>query len=456
MAKPDFSLAFSPFPHSLRRWVQLVVATLAISGIAPLILLLGRGSFLAEHETIKSLFHNALVIHVDLSVLAWFLGISLLFWGLCGHGRATPLPGLRGGALGCFAAGALAIATAPLFQDGVALMSNYIPVHTSGLFFLGLSLLLAAVVLGMVDIAVARSPATTPEAKLQRFGIYGSVYITALAIAHFVWAYFRVTESGVTPGTQDYYELLFWAGGHILQFAVTQLLLVAWLWLASGGHMPLKAPRWVLYLILAFYPLSATTGIIAFLDGSEPYNLYFYTIHMRHAGGFAALFLGAYLTFACLRSHKERTPDGKLARTCLLVSIFVFATGGILGYLIGDSNTIIPAHYHGSIVGCTVAFMGVIYLLLPHTGWTNVGAWKTARLQPWLYGGGSVMHAVGFAIAGGHGAQRKTVGAMEAAPQAAETAMQLARFGGALAVLGGALFIIVVIRSARRARFTAS
>ena len=100
--------------------------------------------------------------------------------------------------------------------------------------------------------------------------------------------------------------------------------------------------------------------------------------------------------------------------------------------------------------------MGVIYLLLPHAGWTNVGAWKTARLQPWLYGGGSVMHAVGFAIAGGHGAQRKTVGAMEAAPQAAETAMQLARFGGALAVVGGALFIIVVIRSARRARFTAS
>ncbi|WP_197472951.1 hypothetical protein, partial [Oleiphilus sp. HI0123] len=31
-----------------------------------------------------------------------------------------------------------------------------------------------------------------------------------------------------------YFELLFWGGGHTLQFTHTLLLLVAWLWLASA------------------------------------------------------------------------------------------------------------------------------------------------------------------------------------------------------------------------------
>ena len=41
-----------------------------------------------------------------------------------------------------------------------------------------------------------------------------------------------------------YYEILFWGGGHALQFTWTLLMLVAWLWLAGacGARLPLS-PR---------------------------------------------------------------------------------------------------------------------------------------------------------------------------------------------------------------------
>ena len=46
-----------------------------------------------------------------------------------------------------------------------------------------------------------------------------------------------------------------------------------------------------------------------------------------------------------------------------------FGIGGLIGFLISGSNVTIPAHYHGSIVGVTLALMGVCYLLLPKLGY---------------------------------------------------------------------------------------
>jgi cytochrome c oxidase subunit 1 len=36
--------------------------------------------------------------------------------------------------------------------------------------------------------------------------------------------------------------------------------------------------------------------------------------------------------------------------------------------MIRGVNVVIPAHYHGSIVGITLAFMGLAYVLLPRLG----------------------------------------------------------------------------------------
>ncbi|MGB1539602.1 MAG: hypothetical protein ACPG80_01460, partial [Rickettsiales bacterium] len=266
MQTPDFSLHSKAALPSVRRWVWLAVLTLAVSGIAPLILLAGRASMFAESAPIKTLFHEALVIHVDLSVLAWFLAISLLFWALVSHHRPSRLPYLRRGSRWLYGAGCAVIAISPLLGDGVPLMSNYIPVYTSPLFFTGLSLLLSAIVLGLIDMALsaAQADATTPHQAALRFGVIGSAYIVALSLLLFGWSYLRL--DGVEPGTQDYYEMLFWAGGHGLQLAYTQLLLVAWAWLAHAAKLPVSLSPRLLLGIFSIYPLVATLSPIGFLN----------------------------------------------------------------------------------------------------------------------------------------------------------------------------------------------
>lgn len=456
MERPDFSLPFSPAGDArhIRHWLWLAVGTLALSGLGPLILLAGRASHFAEKAFIKNTFAEALIIHVNLSAVAWFLAIALLFWALFGESRRPLVPFLRGAAAGCFGLSVLLVALAPLLGGGVPLFSNYIPMYTSGLFGFGLGLMAAALVLGLLDIRLSRPaplPVSAPQAA-QHFAILGSGFIVLMALALFVWAYIRVPAptGTLTPeAAQTYYELLFWAGGHVLQFAYTQLLMVAWLWLACAAGLHIGLGGKGLLGLFVLYPLVALASPYGFLDGSAPYNLEFYTQQMRHGGGLGALALGAYLLWKLVR-HGKPARALRLPWICLVTSMFVFFVGGVIGHMISGVNTIIPAHYHGSIVGTTIAFMGVAYLLLPRLGYGDAGAWKSAFVQPLLYGGGSVMHAVGFAVAGGYGAERKSVGAVDAAEQGMNAALQFMRFGGLLAVIGGALFIVVMVRAWRR------
>lgn len=398
----------------------------------------------AEKAVIKATFHDALVVHVDLSAVAWFLAITLLFGALLMQSKSPRLPYARGASALCFASGCLCIALAPILGNGTPIMSNYVPVYTSPLFFLGLGLIYASLVLGVINTLLdLPSLHITPS----HYGILGAMYILLLALLHFAWSYTRLDT--ITPGTQDYYEVLFWAGGHILQLAYTQLLLVAWLWLAFAAKLRHIPGHIFLIVLFSIYPLVATLSPIAFLNGSEPYDLHFFTLQMRHGGGIAAIILGLYVFCALLRSGLPST-ETRAVWLSLVVSLLVFTVGGTFGHAITDSNTIIPAHYHGSIVGTTQAFMCVIYLLLPKLGYGNILHRKLTLAQPLLYGGGSILHATGLAIAGGHGVARKTVGALDESQMAAEAALQVMRLGGALAILGGALFVALVVISVRR------
>lgn len=457
--KPDFSLPFSPKnpTDTIRHWMLLAVATLAISGLGPLILLAGRASSWAEKSFIKASFAEALVVHVNLSAVAWFLAVSLLYWSLFSQPRRPLISGLRKAALVSFGLSVLCVASAPLLGGGTPLFSNYIPMYTSPLFLVGLGLMAASLVAGILDIRLSRAQNfdVTPAQAAQHFGVLGSSFIVLIALGHFAWGFSRIdlpmNDITFTPeAALNYYEIIFWAGGHILQLAYAQLLMVAWLWLGSQAGLNIRLNgRWLLALF-SIYPLVALTSPLGFLTGDAPYNLEFFTQQMRHGGGLGAIALGLYLVYLLFSSKPES--QQRLPWLCLVTSMAVFLVGGVIGYMISGTNTIIPAHYHGSIVGTTVAFMGTIYLLLPRLGYASLATSKAALIQPLLYGGGSVMHAVGFAIAGGYGAQRKEVGATETAHQGIDAALQFMRFGGLLAVIGGGLFVVLVVIAIRRGK----
>lgn len=58
----------------------------------------------------------------------------------------------------------------------------------------------------------------------------------------------------------------------------------------------------------------------------------------------------------------------------LLHSFVLFIYGGVLGVLTIEGNVTIPAHYHGSVVGITIAFMNFVYWLLPKLGCKEIKA----------------------------------------------------------------------------------
>ncbi len=134
------------------------------------------------------------------------------------------------------------------------------------------------------------------------------------------------------------------------------------------------------------------------------------------------------------------------AKSAFVASFALFATGGVLGYMIQGANVVIPAHYHGSTVGVTLAFMGLAYVLLPRLGYGEVNG-AMARWQPYVYGGGQLIHILGLAWSGGYGVQRKVAGAEQALttlPQ--KIGMGMMGAGGLIAVIGGIMFVLVLLR----------
>jgi heme/copper-type cytochrome/quinol oxidase subunit 1 len=107
----------------------------------------------------------------------------------------------------------------------------------------------------------------------------------------------------------------------------------------------------------------------------------------------------------------------------------------------------IPAHYHGCIVGVTLALMGLAYHLLPRLGFA-APAGRMAAWQPALYGIGQLMHITGLVWSGGYGVQRKVAGAEQVLRSTGEIAgMGLMGLGGLVAIIGGLLFVVVMLRA---------
>ena len=168
---------------------------------------------------------------------------------------------------------------------------------------------------------------------------------------------------------------------------------------------------------------------------------------MRAGGGPAIVPIGLAVLLA-LRQAPASSVDvaRRPLRTALQASVLLFAAGGLIGVFIQGSNVRIPAHYHGCIVGVTLALMGLVYHLLPRLGY-RAPASRWAAWQPALYGAGQLMHIVGLVWSGGYGVQRKVAGGEQMLRTTEQVAgMGLMGLGGLLAVAGGILFAVVILR----------
>ena len=438
-----------PIPLGERRsiaigWLVLGLAALVGSGLFSILLVLARTPYVQQLVPVADLFHVALVVHVDLSVLVWFVALAGVLWTLNGGERWLSLAWIG---LTLAFVGTAFICVAPVSGYGAPIMSNYVPVLDNRTFLYGLSVLgLAFALLAFRALAApSRIGVRLDGTGALRFRLNAAAVSGAVAVLAFAWSWYEIPAD--LQG-KAYYELLFWGGGHVIQFTWTLLMLVAWLWLAtlSGARLPLTPRMAVLLFGVGLAAVFATPLIYLSWPIIAPEHTRMLTWLMRFGGGLAILPMGLAVLAGLARGGSVETSARPL-RAALIASMALFAFGGLIGFAIKGSDVRIPAHYHGAIVGITLALMGLVYALLPRLGF-GVPSQRWATLQPTLYGGGQMLHIVGLVWSGGYGVQRKVAGSAQVLTSAAEVAgMGLMGLGGLVAIAGGVLFLVVVIRA---------
>jgi hypothetical protein len=428
-------------------WIWLGVYALVAAGLLALLLALARTPVIQDLVPGKEFFRVALVAHVDLSVLVWFIAGAGMLWSL--HGAAR-YPAWSRGAFISAVSGTVMISIAPFVAAQKPLMNNYVPVLQHPWFYAGLIAVAAGLVIQACVCVRANGllPRVRDHDGVLRFALAMAALCALLAVACVAASHARIPAS---VGGEFYFDLLFWGGGHVLQFMHTVLMLVAFMMLlrASGSSLPGSPRLHVALFVLAVAPLGAVPLLYRFAIESREHILGFTSL-MRY-GGMASIPL-LLLVAAGLAPRVPLAAGERPLRAALLCSLSLFAGGGIMGFMIRGSNTVIPAHYHGSIVGVTLAYMGVVYLLLPRLG-RPLTMPRAASWQPYVYGIGQVMHITALAWTGGHGVKRKTAGTAQGLDSLQEVVgMGLMGLGGLIAVCGGLMFLVIVIAALRAPR----
>ena len=427
-------------------WLWLGIASLVGAGLFAILLVLARTPYIQDVFPWVDFFHTALVVHVDLSVLLWFLAFAGVLWSLNSSSRFLGVGWL---ALVLAAGGAAIIVLSPFVAAGKPLMSNYVPVIQSTFFFTGLIVFAVGMTL-----LVLRSLIAVPSVNLWnggegsiRIGFIAASISMLFALAAFAWSYIMVpTDSDSTV----YFDLLFWGGGHVLQFTYSLLMLAGWLWLADacGAKLPLTPRVASILLVLGLLPVFYVPVIYLTYDGVMGDYMEQFTQLMRVGGSFAPVPLGLAVIYGIVMGRRTSATNPQHA--ALVSSLILFAVGGGISLLIRDSNTIITAHYHGTGGAVSLAFMGLTFHLLPRLGYREPDL-KWATLMPYVYGAGQLLHIAGLLWSGGYGVQRKVAGAAQELHGFAQTAgMGLMGLGGLIAVVGGIMFLVVVFKAMRR------
>ena len=442
-------------------WSALAVLALAIAGVFALLLAFSRVPGAADvFPWPVRFFEKGLVVHVALSFIVWILSVMGALMTLAARRLAAGRPRWQAlGPLGlCGAYAGTALLLIPAWMDrGEPSLNNYVPAIIDPLYYLGLALL--AVGIGLAAIRVLANLAGR-KGPLEPVSLAAATaaLIFLLALACFALAFLNLAAGPRGPIDAAFNEDLFWGGGHALQFVNLGLMLGAWYVLGGMAlGQPLVHPR-LMSAALGLLAVAALPAPFFYMGiGFEPLSgeqkLAFTNLQYLLAPPVLLVGGGAAMTLIGRSRAAGGLPWRDPALPCLVLSILVFALGGVLGLFVDGADTRTPAHYHGVIGGINLAFMGLFFsLFLPLLG-RALAPGKAVAASIWLYAVGQAVHAIGLFWAGGYGAPRKTVAAADGAQALGPTiGLYMLGVGAVIAVVGGVTFIVLVARALLKSR----
>ncbi len=452
IARLDAASAAGALRRELVGWAWLAVGALAVAGVFALLLALSRvpGMDRAPLWPI-GFFYKGLVIHVVFSLVIWLMGVFAFLVTVAtqrvsgGGPRAAPLGRIGQGvvliAFPCLFAPAFLDATHPE-------LTNYVPLIRHPAYDLGLLLLAAGVLAPVIRLLVnlpGRARPLPPLALAMSIG--GFAYL--LALVSFAVAGTLLARQGDLFSSR---ELLFWGGGHLMQFVYAIVLMTNWRILARRSLGKTAVDDGVFRIAVSIVGVLAVPGPIfygvfdAFSDKQhEAFRLLQFGIALPTLIFAVSVFANAR---ALLRPAQWPWRDP--AFFTLATSLALFALGGAMGLLISGSDTRTPAHYHAVITAVSVSSAGMLLTFgLDELGLEPVSPRATRALIA-LYGGGQFVASIGMFVAGGYGAARKTPTGVGSLDAVAAAGMAVHGIASIFAVLGGAAFVVIAVRALAR------
>ncbi len=428
--------------YLIRKWFILAITSLAIAGLFSLPPAILRGTFFKNILDVQHIFDVSLVIHVNLSVLVWIITITSMLWNFLVDNKFISYSKTM---FYLASIGTLLMALSVFIAKSTVIKSNYIPMLINFPFIMGLSLLACSVLLTSLFFVYASFRQINSPISI---GLYTSALICIVSFLCFFISANKLTPTE-TIDPNNFYELLFWGGGHILQFLFTNVLAISWIWLANSIGIRIRCSNKLisaLFIINLIFVIPMPIICLFFSDVTSTINIF--TTHMQIFAGIIPTIICIIIIYSWLTNKQTTQNSIHYLKATLAFSIIFFIYGGFLGFLIKGMNTIVPAHYHASVVGgLSIALMGICYYLKPLIGFNDIKP-KLANCQPYIYSIGHLLHITGLAVMGGYGALRKMAGDDQSIHSSLGKIMFFS--GAPLALLGGILFIITIALSAQK------
>ncbi len=486
---PDTGLFFHKPAESLMKANAVAGAVcLLIGGILGLLVILTRWP--AVHLLPADAFYMVLTAHGITCLIFWiiFFEMAILYFAgstLLRSRLATPRWAWAGFVL--MILGVISTLTA-IFQGGSSvMMTSYVPMPAAPHFYLGLILFAVGALIGcfvfLGTLVVAKNEKTYEGSiPLVTFGALTACIIAIFTIASgaeiliptFLWSVGYISHIDAAM-----YRVIWWALGHSSQQINVSAHVAVWYLIAGVlfGARPMseKVSRAAYLLYILFLQLASAHHLLTDPGISSDWKI-FNTSYAMYLAVLASMIHGLTVPGAIEVAQRNKgltngmfewlrkAPWGNPVFSGMFISLIGFGfLGGISGVVMGTEqisiiihNTIyVPGHFHATVVvGTTLAWMALTYLLIPVLFRRKMILPGLAKWQPYLFGGGMSIVAIFHMAAGTLGVARRHWDMGFAGnplgfeyPGTAYLLMGIAGVGGVIAVIGGAAYLLITVGS---------
>jgi cytochrome c oxidase subunit 1 len=425
----------------IRLHAVAAVVFLLIGGIAALALGLTRWP--AVHLLDAQWYYRLLTLHGLNMLIFWMLNFEIAVLYFAGSVLLNTRLASKAAAWVGFlmmAVGAIMVDVAIFEGKSDVLMTSYVPLKASPWFYLGIILVAVGALVGVINyfatIYIAKRDRTYEgSVPLVVFGASAAAIIAVVTLLHgaVVMIPTMLWSMGVIPEIDPaWYRITWWGLGHMSQQVNVCAMVSIWYLLGTltVGSKPLSEAvcRGAFLLYILFINLASAHHLLVDPGVGSGWKIW-NTSYAMYLAVLASMIHGftvpASIEVAMRKKGFGRGLFGWLANapwsnpgfSGFFLSLVIFGFGGgITGVTLGTQqinimahNTLrIPGHFHVTVVGgATLAFMAITYYIVPLIFQRDFYAKTLCRIQPYLFGGGITMMALGMSFAGSYGVPRR-------------------------------------------------